>query len=219
VLSKILTKYYNKPIQILLVDHQASLLEPLNTLLKCCPFLNEIAAYATNSQEALEKALQLKPDLILMNMVMNENNIIQQISQHVPNSKILMLGSKNHSEDLSIALNSGANGYILKTINQKGINQAITAIMSGSCDFFSPDFNEAIEAEQQKQQIEQLLTRREQQIIKMIIEGKKSREISDFLQISIRTVEKHRSNLMKKLQTPTPIELVNLAKEMGWIIS
>ncbi|MFK5986130.1 MAG: response regulator transcription factor [Pseudomonadota bacterium] len=211
-------KWHTQPLKVLLVDDQQLLLHALTALLNKSPFPLDVVGLATNGREAIELALQLEPDLILLDLlmpVMNGHDAAYQISRRLPETRILMLSSRDNADEIALAHKSGAHGYILKNIDQQALNKAITRVMSGHYDFIEP--NTEKQANQYKQDPYQL-TRREQQILKMLVEGEKSRNIAAALNISIRTVEKHRANLKTKLNYPTPIELAEIARKLDLLV-
>ena len=199
-------------IKILLADDQQLFLDAIDALLISGSLNVEVVGHALNGQDAIDKSLKLKPDLILMDLLMdgiNGSDAAYRILKCKPEQKILFLSSSNKINDIEFARKIGAAGYILKKMGKEGLTDAIQKVLSIDPEFIEP-FSIHDDCKSPS-----LLTRRERQVLKMVVEGAKNREISVALSISIRTVEKHRSNLMNKLGNPPPLKLVEIANDMG----
>ncbi len=211
--------------RILIVEDHTILREGLRSLLSSHQDL-EVAGEADNGMEAVRIAEKLLPDLILMDLSMPRMGgieAIREIKKRQPKNKILVLTVNDSEEYILAALKAGADGYILKDSTHAELLQAIRNILSGK-RVLSPSVSEkVIEGYLEGKKIQQplspwdTLTHREREILKLIGEGYKNKEIADYLFISPNTVEKHRSNLMEKLNLHSASALTTYAIEKGLI--
>ena len=208
---------------ILLADDHSILREGLRSLLSNTPDL-EIIGEAEDGKDTIEKARQLQPQLVLMDLsmpVINGTDAIRVIKQRSPEIKIIVLTVHKSEEYVRATLDAGADGYVLKddTSNDlltsiKNVQKGKIYLSPGICDkvingyLNHPDKVRSVRSWNQ-------LTLREREVLKLIAEGSKNREIADCLSVSIKTVEKHRSNLMKKLDLHGVSKLTTYAIENG----
>jgi len=208
---------------ILLADDHSILREGLRSLLSNTPDL-EIIGEAEDGKDTIEKARQLQPQLVLMDLsmpVINGTDAIRVIKQRSPEIKIIVLTVHKSEEYVRATLDAGADGYVLKddTSNDlltsiKNVQKGKIYLSPGICDkvingyLNHPDKVSSVRSWDQ-------LTLREREVLKLIAEGSKNREIADCLSVSIKTVEKHRSNLMKKLDLHGVSKLTTYAIENG----
>jgi DNA-binding NarL/FixJ family response regulator len=193
--------------RVLIVDDHTIIREGLRSLLSSHPDL-EVIGEASDGKEAIRLTEKLSPALVLMDLSMPRMGgveAIREIKRNRPRTKILALTVNDSEEYVLAALQAGAEGYILKDSTHAELAQAIQKILAGK-RVLSPSISEkVIEGYLAGKKTEQfktpwdILTNREREILKLIGEGHKSREIADLLCISLNTVEKHRSNLMEKL--------------------
>jgi two-component system response regulator NreC len=208
---------------ILLADDHSILREGLRALLSNTSDL-EIIGEAEDGKDAIEKARQLQPQLVLMDLSMpniNGTEAIRVIKQRSPKIKIIVLTVQKAEEYVRSTLDAGADGYVLKddTSNDlltsiKNVQKGKIYLSPGICDkvingyLNHPDKVRSVRSWSQ-------LTLREREVLKLIAEGNKNREIAGCLSVSIKTVEKHRSNLMKKLDLHGVSKLTTYAIENG----
>ncbi|AMB93390.1 response regulator [Aerococcus sanguinicola] len=165
----------------------------------------EVIGEAVNGQEAYDKALDLRPDLILMDVVMDEMDGIeatQAILADWPEARILMVTSFLDDDKLYPAMEAGAKGYILKTSSAQEIAQAIRQVMAGQ-EVMTQAVSEKMQEDKHKAKERHLhddLTRRELEVLALIAEGKSNQEIADLLFITLKTVKTHVSNILSKLE-------------------
>jgi DNA-binding NarL/FixJ family response regulator len=208
-------------IDVLVVDDHSLVRDGIKALLSTTHDM-AVAGEASNGQEAIAQALSLEPDMILMDLsmpVMNGTEAIRHIKQRSPLVKIIALTFQKSTDYVHAALNSGADGYVLKDDTSHDLLSAMRNVMNGKthlspgiCDKIVPRYLGHSE-DSVKCGSWSNLTVRERQIMKMIAEGGKNREIALQLSISIKTVEKHRSNLMKKLDLHSISDLTAYAIE------
>ena len=186
----------------------------------------EVVGEAQDGLEAIRAVESLKPDLILMDLSMPRMNgvgAIQEIKKLNPSTKILVLTVHKTEEHILTALKTGAEGYILKDATHSELMLALDNVFSGK-SYLSPGISEKViegylegRKSVKSSTSWDTLTQREREILKMIAEGYRNKDIADYLCISAKTVEKHRANLMKKLDLHSASSLTAFAMEKGLI--
>ncbi len=184
-----------------------------------------IVAEATNGLEAVSLARKHNPDLILMDLSMPRMNgmtAIWEIKKENPQVRILVLTVHKSDEFIAAALEAGADGYILKDAGRPELMLAVKSVLEGK-NYISPGITETLihgylgSQTARPRTLAATLTHREREILKLIAEGLKSREIGDLLCISIKTVEKHRENIMQKLDIHNLPALTSFAIDNGLV--
>jgi DNA-binding NarL/FixJ family response regulator len=170
----------------------------------------EICGEASDGREAVEKAKLLKPDFVILDIGMpNLNGLAatRQLTQHDPNFKIIVLTITDSDHVIREALDAGARGFVLKSDAVRDLVSAIDALQRGQM-FFTPRVNELVLAGfLEKGAVSPRgappkfpsLTPREREVIQLLAEGKSSKEVASVLNLSTKTAETHRSNIMRKL--------------------
>ena len=187
----------------------------------------EVVGEAGDGMEVLRCINQTNPDLVVLDLSMPKMDgisVIKEINKQSMNIKILILTMHRDEEFILETFRSGAHGYCLKTSSGKEVLMAIRAVLSGK-QYVSPEISgkilegylESKKTIKEKSSWE-LLTQREKEILKLVGEGYKNKEISDYLFISVKTVEKHRSNIMEKLNLHTASALTAYAIEKGLVL-
>ena len=194
---------------IMIIDDHAMFRAGIRALLDTQADIH-IVAEASDGLDGVHQATKVLPDLIITDLSMpnlNGTEAIAAIKKRVPNTKILVLTVHKVEEDIHAALKAGADGYILKDDSQDDLITAIQQVLAGKT-YLSPSIcknvvngylNPASGSVLELKPGRESLTQRELQILKLIAEGNKNRQIAVLLSISAKTVEKHRSNLMRKL--------------------
>ena len=214
-----------KIVRIVLVEDHTILREGLRALLSADPKF-EIVGEADYGREAVRQVEKLIPDLVVMDLSMPRMtgmDAIREIKRRHPVTKIIALTVHKAEEYLRNTLQAGADGYVLKDATHEELMLAIQNVLKGKT-FLSPSVsNTVIEGylEGKENQIPNpklgLLSPREREILKLIAEGYKNKEIAADLFISLKTVEKHRANLMKKLDLHNAAALTTFAIEQGLV--
>lgn len=196
-----------QPYRVLIADDHAILRDGLRALLSSSPEL-EVVGEAADGQEAIRKADELSPHMLLIDLSMphmNGTEAIQVVRNRHPNLKIIALTVHRTEEYVRAALDAGANGYVLKDDTHTELLTAIQAVNRGQT-YLSPYIcGHVVNSYLDQHGSERvttpwdILTLRERQVIKLIAEGNSNKVIARSLAISVKTVEKHRGNLMKKL--------------------
>ena len=212
-------------IRVFLTDDHTILREGIRTLLQKVTDI-EVVGEAGNGREAVTKIEQLVPDVVLMDItmpVMSGLEATRQIKQKYPQVKVLILTIHETNQYLSQMLQAGASGYVVKTTATSELISAIRAVHQGDVYLYPSitrmlveDYLQRVKGGEEKTSYEGL-TNREREILALIAEDKKNKEIADLLGISVRTVQAHRTNLMDKLGAHDRTELVKYAISKGMI--
>lgn len=181
-----------------------------------------VVAEAGNGKEVVAAVMKFKPDLLLLDIsipLMNGTETIQQVKRRSRNTKVLIMTMQGSDEYLRMAMSAGADGYVLKNDGWEELVFAMRHVLKGNT-YLSPAISNKVvkgflDSRGAKNSILLKLTTRERQILKLISEGMKNCDIAEFLYISNKTVEKHRSNLMHKLDAHNVAELTALAIRCG----
>lgn len=216
-----------KKSRLIIVEDHTLLRVGLITMIATDPSI-EVVGEAANGQEAVRQAIDLKPDLILMDInmpIMNGTEALIDIKKRNPNIKVLMLTAHNAEEYIRECLRVGADGYVLKSASREELMTAIHKVLGGRT-FLSPDVEEQIVHRYlggggDKANVSgwETLSKREREVLKLVAEGNSNKSISNIMFISIKTVEKHRSNLMRKLNLHNTSDVTNYAISKGIVVS
>lgn len=209
---------------ILIAEDHALFRAGLRALLATEPDI-EIVGEAENGKDIVRLACTLNPTLILMDLSMPGSNgleAIGEIKKRMPAIKILVVTMHKTDEYIQVALRNGAAGYILKEASHDELKMAIRTVLGGKL-YLSPDVSERLltgflsGAPKADEAVVSgdLLTLREKQVLKLVAEGYGNKHIADYLCISIKTVEKHRSSLMGKLNLRNASTLTAYAISKG----
>lgn len=208
-------------IRILLVDDHAILREGLRALLSYYPDV-EVVGEAEDGLQAIEYVESLSPDIVLMDIAMPGMNGLEatrRIRQKHPNAHVLILTQYEDQPYVLNLLRAGVSGYVLKRALGVDLINALRAVARGESFLYPPVATTVLEQLRQSDmgaiQDVKTLTSREQEILHRVASGETSRQIALALNISVKTVEWHRSNLMSKLDVRSVAELVRYAIEQG----
>jgi two-component system NarL family response regulator len=191
-------------------------------LIACLSYYEDIdvVGACNDGSEALNKAKECRPDVILMDISMPSMNGLDAteiLIETLKTTKVLIFSMHENAEFVKTAVQAGASGYILKDTNSEEVYQAIKAVANGKSHFSSSIAKVLLE--EPIEQSNDRLTTREQMILSYIAKGQSSKEIAQNLDISFRTVEAHRRNIKSKLQIDSLAELVRYAVNQGLIAS
>ncbi|MEO5658486.1 MAG: response regulator transcription factor [Polaromonas sp.] len=211
--------------RIMIVEDHTLLREGLRSMISAIADF-EVVAEARDGKEALRTALSVLPDLIMMDMSMPNMNGIEatiHIKRRNPEIRIIALTVYKSEEYVREALKAGVDGYVLKDATYDELIVAIRSVLNGK-KFLSPDVSGQVvntylngNHPEKSQPAWDKLTSRERSILKLVAEGRTNRSTAEFLNVSPKTIEKHRASLMHKLGLRTATELVLLALEQGWV--
>jgi len=214
-----------KRYRIVIAEDHRILREGLRFLLSSNPDF-EIVGEAEDGRGAIRCVNELRPDLVLMDLSMPKMNgldAIAEVKNHCPDTKVLVLTVHKAEEYVFESLKAGADGYLLKDATHTELMLAVGNVLDGK-PYLSPGISGNLVAgylkgrKPYKSDLSlEILTRRERQVLKLIGERHKNKEIADYLCVSVKTVEKHRANLMKKLDLHSASALTAYAIEKGLI--
>jgi len=214
------------PIRNLLADDHALVRRGVRLILESEPDLT-VVAEAGDGAQAVSLARTHEIDLAVFDIAMPRMTGLQatrEISRRSPAPRILLLSMYDNDQYFFEALKAGASGYVLKSVADRDLVEACRAAMRGE-PFIYPDALTALMQEylQRARRGERLpgsiLTARESEIVKLIAEGRSSKEIAALLVISMKTVERHRANILQKLEMRDRTELTRYAIRTGLIES
>lgn len=208
-------KNYKQKIRVLLVDDHPLVLAGMRSCLETYDHV-DVVGEAKTGREALDKAAELKPDIVLIDINLPELNgleVTEYFKERMPDIKILLLTMHDNREYIARAIRNGANGYILKDVSTDEVVVAIEAVNRGGT-YFSSGVSEIL-LHHDLHKIDTPLTDREQSILLMLANGKSNKHISRDLDISVRTVETHRRNIKRKLNVSSTAGLTKYVIQNG----
>lgn len=208
-------------IKVLIVDDHKLISEAWTSLLKDAPGISVIGN-ADNENDAFDKAVQLRPDIILMDINLGQGSGIEatiKINDVLPKTKVIGLSLHDDITYVKKFLAVGAKGYLTKNTNKSELISAIHEVNQGNL-FIGKEikdryFTSLLNMDTATSQKE--LTMKEIEIVKLIANGMTSKEIGVKLFLSPRTIEKHRHNILKKLSLPNAAQLSSWAKDKGYV--
>lgn len=205
----------NHLIRVLLADDHPLVQDGIRTRFEDVVDI-DVVGVASNGQELLNQVPELNPDVIITDIsmpVMNGLEATRQLALSHPLIKVLILTMHDNKEYIQNAIESGARGYVLKDQPAGDLIDAIRAIHCGEKFFCSATSN----LMNTGSKIANDLTGREQAILKELLDGLNNKNIANKLSISVRTVECHRGNIYRKLDTHSMAGLIRYAKKHGYI--
>ncbi len=217
----------NEKRRILIVEDHTLLRAGLRALLLQDPDI-EIVGEANNGRDAVQAVGLLAPHLVLMDLSMpgmNGIEAIMDIKRRYPGTRVLVLTIHKTDEYIHESLRAGADGYILKDATHDELRIAVRSVLNGKI-YLSPDISSKVVNGYLGTGNAPVgvnpwdtLTHREREVLKLVAEGHPNKYIADYYCLSVKTVEKHRSNLMKKLDLHNAAMLTAYAIEKGLIAS
>ncbi|WHY71187.1 response regulator [Fictibacillus enclensis] len=209
--------------RILLVDDHAVVRRGLTMLLNAQPEM-EVVGEASEGNEGIQKALELKPDIIIMDLSMPHGkdglSATSELKKLLPDAAILILTMHDDEEYLFRAIQSGASGCILKSEPHEELIMAIQSVYNGNA-YLNPAATKRLMEEYlvnvNRGTVDSysLLSDREKEVLTLIAKGYSNKEIANQLVISVKTVETHKGHVMEKLKMKTRPELVAYALKKG----
>jgi DNA-binding NarL/FixJ family response regulator len=212
-----------KTIRVIVADDHTIIRSGLKALLDREPDI-EVVAEAADGRQAVQKAQELQPEVVLLDIAMPNLNGIEaarQIAAKHDRMGIIILSMHSDESYVLKALKAGARGYLLKDSSESDVMNAVRAVNAGKA-YFSPEISRMM-ADDYLRQMEQrgaedsyeLLTSREREILQMLAEGKSNKDVANLLNLSLHTVETHRSNILQKLNLHSVPELILYAVRKG----
>ncbi len=215
-----------KKSRILIADDHTLLRAGLKALLEQDPSI-EVVGEADNGRDAIRAVGQLSPTLVLMDLTMpgmNGIDAVTEIKRRYPEVRVLVMTLHKAEDYIHASLKAGADGYILKDATQEEFRVAIRSVSMGKT-YLSMDVSDKVVSgylgggkPSASSSVYDTLTHREREVLKLVAEGRSNKYIAEFLNLSVKTVEKHRSNLMSKLDVHNASGLTAYAIERGLVV-
>lgn len=207
---------------LLLVDDQSMMLDGLEALLSTVPNVH-LVGRCTSGQAAVTTAGELKPDLVIMDVNMPGMDGIEatrRLLKASPGSRVLVLSMYGHKEFVLEVMDAGAYGYLLKNAGKEELRTALADILDGR-KHIAPELRRIIDhgdrfKDRRGESAYSPLSKREQQVVRLILAEHTTQEIAEMLFLSLDTIETHRRNIMHKLDVRNTAGLVKYAMERGW---
>jgi DNA-binding NarL/FixJ family response regulator len=204
-------------IRVLLADDHAMVREAIKVLLETAAF--EVVATAADGNEAARLARKLRPDVAVLDLIMpilNGVGAARAIREASPTTRSILLTSSQDQQVILDALRAGVRGCVLKTGQTSDLVRAIQDVMTGGVYLSSPVARSLLEAYQAGSAgPADPLSERERQVLQLIADGKRTREVAEALGVSLKTAESHRGNIMRKLGIADTAGLVRYALQHG----
>ena len=208
-------------IKLLIADDHQLFREGLINLLSDSSEI-EIIAHAEDGKDAVEKTIINKPDIVIMDIGMPKLNGVEataQLKEKMPNTKVIALSMHSEKHYVKGMLEAGAKGYLFKNCTYSQLINAIKTVNEGK-KYLSDEITEVlIEDYLDNTEHESIseLTDREMEVLKLIAEGKTTRDISEELFVSVKTIGTHKQHIMEKLNIKTPVDIIKYALKNGII--
>ncbi|MGD2157150.1 MAG: response regulator transcription factor [Anaerolineales bacterium] len=211
-----------EPLRILIADDHPLFRKGMRTLLESLPDM-EVVGEAATGEEAVERAVALQPDVVLMDLQMPAGGGLtatRQIAKASPHIRILVVTLFEDDDSIFAALQAGARGYMLKDSDEEEMLRAIRAVGDGEAIFSSAIATRlrdyfASSRRVIPEEVFPELTEREREVLDRIARGETNRQIAEQLSISLKTVRNHVSNIFSKLQVADRAQAVIRAREAG----
>lgn len=210
---------------VMIVDDHTIMRDGLEALLTADKEFNVVGTVA-DGRAAIRSVASLKPEIILMDLSMPRTGGIEAIStikRRHPAVKIVALTFHKEDKYIHATLEAGADAYVLKDDSRTELLMALKSVLNGK-SYLSPSICDRVVAgflaggnESSSEPSWEILTQREREVIKLIAEGNRTRQIAEYLSLSPKTVEKHRTNLMKKLDLHSVSAVTVYAIQNGFV--
>ena len=210
----------------LIVDDHPLFREGVKTLVEHTPHF-KVVGEAGNGEEALALAKALKPDLVLMDLSLPDQSgieVTRQVRTFLPDTRVVIVSMHSKVDLVTKAFQAGATGYVVKESATEKLVECMKAVSNGEY-FLDTSLSQKVVSNLIKSSARasdldsryQSLTRREQEVLRLVVEGLSAKKIGERLFISPKTVENHRTNIMNKLDIHSTMQLVRYAAKLGLI--
>lgn len=210
-------------IKVILADDHAVVRTGIATMLASLGGI-EVVGEACNGRQTLALVEQLRPDLLLCDVTMPEMNgleVTKRVAKEFPNVRVIMLSMHASEEYVWQALKAGATGYLLKDTSASELGLAIKAVLRGQTFLTAAVSKQVVETYMHRLKSEtpatEVLTPRQREILQLIAEGKALKDIARMLNLSVKTIETHRTMMMDRLNIHDNVGLVKYAMRTGMI--
>ena len=214
-----------KVYKVVIVDDHALMRNGLEAMLESEPAY-EVVGTAADGMTAMRTISELEPDIVMMDLTMPRTSgidAIVQIKRRHPSIKVIALTFHKEDNYIHSTLKAGADAYVLKDDSRTELFSALASVIGGK-NYLSPSIVDRVLAgylsggeNTSGGPSWEILTRREREVIKLIAEGKRTKEIATYLSLSPKTIEKHRTNLMRKLDLHNVSEVTVYAIKNGFV--
>jgi DNA-binding NarL/FixJ family response regulator len=204
-------------VRILIADDHALIREGTRVLIDREPGW-EVCGQASTGREAVAQAIELKPDVVILDMTMPELSGLDaaiQILRKLPGTEVVILSAYGSEEVIRNSFEAGVKSFILKTEAEECLVEAVKSLARHE-RFLTPRvsqilFSHLIDRPKGTQEISEPLTAREREVVQLLAEGKANKEVAEALKISVRTAENHRASVLRKLNLDSVVDLVRYA--------
>lgn len=209
--------------KVVIIEDQTAVREMISQIIRMEPGF-EVVAECGEGHQACELCIELKPDFVILDVMlpgMNGTEVLRRFSKHLRKTRVLIFSGYQDASLLRELLEAGAHGFVSKTAPLSELKKGIHVVANGG-SYFGPEVADILReamanpAHVSKTSI-QSLTPREREILQLIAESHSTKEIASKLNISVKTAENHRTNLMKKLDLHDVASLTRFAIEFGII--
>jgi DNA-binding NarL/FixJ family response regulator len=211
-------------LRIFLADDHTVMREGLKSLVNAQTDM-EVVGEADNGRTALQKAKELQPDVVIMDVSMPELNgikVTEQLKRNCQKIKVLVLTAHDESGYLRQLLQVGASGYVLKKAAAEELINAIRAVAAGGVYLDPTLAGKVVGGYVGSRRLKGTpqgndLSEREAEVLRLVAWGYTNKEIGSYLTISVKTVETHKANILEKLDLRSRVEMVRYALRQGWL--
>jgi DNA-binding NarL/FixJ family response regulator len=213
-----------KPVRIMLADDHTLIRDAIRHLVNGAPEF-ELVGEATNGKECLARVVELRPDILVLDIAMPEMNgeqVTRELRHRLPDLKIVALSGYTDRQFVRAMTKAGAKAYVVKSASGRELIHALRAVASGK-NYLSPEVTGAVmtlwedSAPSAELSAQSALGRREKEVLKLIAEGHRSAKIAAKMGITVATVEAHRRNILRKLKLHSAADLTRYALRHGMI--
>jgi DNA-binding NarL/FixJ family response regulator len=213
-----------RQVRVVLVDEHTLIREALQNLLASFPTV-QVIGEAASDETALRIIADEQPDIVLIDITIGENGGLvttKQITERYPDVRVIVLSGYTHAEYVLQALQAGADGYLVKHGRAQDLQTAIESVLRGDT-YLSPQISryvvEGYRGRVGNTALKELLSPRQLEVVRLLVSGATTQTIAGELNISVKTVEAHRTQAMKRLGISDFASLVRYAIRMGWVSS